>query len=192
MEQVLAIKTDLLAAYIHENGIITENCDRIAEQIRRHAVFLPRTTAEANPAYKQIISYVIIRRGSAVFSTRRLNKGGESRLHGLISLGIGGHINPIDTGKDPLEQGMYRELEEEIALSAAPLALRHLGFVNDDGNDVGKVHLGMLCVMDVPPDCTVTVRETEKLMGSWLPIASLPSLLPELETWSQIACAVLS
>lgn len=191
MEQVLAVKTALLAAYIHENGIITMDCDRITEQIRQNAVFLPRPEAEADPTYKQIISYVIIRRGNEVFSTRRLNKGGESRLHGLISLGIGGHINPIDECDDILEHGMRRELEEEVALSAEPLSLTPLGFINDDGNDVGRVHLGMLSVMDVPLHCTVTVRETEKLVGSWLSITSLSSLASEMETWSQIACAAL-
>lgn len=191
MEQVLAVKTDLLSACIYKNGIITENCDRIIAQIRQNAVFLPRPEAEADPAYKQIISYVIIRRGKDVFSTCRLNKGGESRLHGLISLGIGGHINPVDACNDILEHGMRRELEEEVALSTEPLSLTPIGFINDDKNDVGKVHLGMLSVMDVPLHCTVTVREVEKLAGCWLPIASLSSHLAEMETWSQIACTAL-
>ncbi len=191
MEQVLAVRTALLAAYIHENGIITTDCDRITEQIRQNAVFLPRPVAEADPTYKQIISYVVIRRGTEVFSTRRLKQGGEARLHGLISLGIGGHINPIDTCGDILEHGMRRELEEEVALSAEPCSLKPIGFINDDGNEVGKVHLGMLSVLDVPPHCAVTVRETEKLLGRWLSIAALPSLAPEMETWSQIACTAL-
>lgn len=191
MEQVLAVQTAVLAEYIHENGIITANCDRITAQIRENAVFLPRPDAEMDPSHKQIISYVLIRRGDEVFSTRRLKKGGESRLHGLISLGIGGHINPVDESGDILEQGMRRELEEEVAISTDPLSLTPIGFINDDSNDVGRVHLGMLSVMDVPADCTVTVRETEKLVGSWLPLASLPSLIPEMETWSQIACSAL-
>lgn len=191
MEQVLAVQTAVLAEYIHENGIITADCDHITARIRENAVFLPRPDAEADPSHKQIISYVLIRRGDEVFSTRRLKKGGESRLHGLISLGIGGHINPVDESGDVLEQGMRRELEEEVAISAEPLSLRPIGFINDDSNDVGRVHLGMLSVMDVSADCEVTVRETEKLVGSWLPLASLASLIPEMETWSQIACSAL-
>jgi len=192
MELVLAVQTAVLAEYIHENGIITADCDRITARIREHAVFLPRPDAEADPSHKQIISYVLIRRGDAVFSTRRLKQSGEARLHGLISLGIGGHINPVDESGDVLEQGMRRELEEEVAISAEPLSLTPIGFINDDSNEVGRVHLGMLSVMDVPADCEVSVRETDKLVGSWLPIASLASLVPEMETWSQIACAALT
>ena len=144
MEQVLAVKTALLTAYIDKNGIIISNCDRIIEQIRQNAIFLPRSEAETNPNYKQIISYVIIRRNAEVFFTRRLNHGTESRLHGLISLGIGGHINPIDKCDDILLQGTRRELEEEVILSTNPLSFHAIGFINDNSNNVGKVHLGML------------------------------------------------
>ncbi|MEG1686418.1 MAG: hypothetical protein RR276_00900, partial [Angelakisella sp.] len=59
-----------------------------------HHEFIPRPEAENDPTRKQIIPYVVLCRGSEVFATRRLNKGGEARLHGLLSLGIGGHINP--------------------------------------------------------------------------------------------------
>lgn len=191
MEYVLAIQTALLANDIHENGIITTNCNHITACIRENAVFLPRPEAETSLTHKQIISYVIIRRGDEIFSTRRLGKGGESRLHGLISLGIGGHINPVDEDGDILEHGMRRELEEEVAISTEPLSLIPVGFINDDSNEVGRVHLGLLSVMDVPMHCEVTVRETEKLVGHWLPSASLPTLTSEMETWSQMVCAVL-
>ena len=191
MELVLAVETAVLAEFIHENGIITANCDRITARIRETAMFLPRPDAEADPSYKQIISYVLIRRGDAVFSTRRLKQSGEVRLHGLLSLGIGGHINPVDKSGDILEHGMRRELEEEVMLSSEPLSLTPIGFINDDSNEVGRVHLGMLSVMDVPADCEVAVRETDKLVGIWLPIADLSALIPEMETWSQIACSAL-
>lgn len=72
--------------------------------------FVDREQAEANPAWKQWIPYCMLRCGdwstAAVPSTaeddrgvllvQRTKKGGETRLHESWSIGLGGHIEPID------------------------------------------------------------------------------------------------
>ena len=58
--------------------------------------YMKRSLAEEDPSFKQLIPYAIIMSGGQVFKYRRGVKGGESRLHGLISVGVGGHISAVD------------------------------------------------------------------------------------------------
>lgn len=190
MEQVLVIRRDRIEDFIHNrNGLITQRCGELVELIAREHEFLPRPVAEEDPGFKQIIPYVILRRGEQVFATRRLNKGGEKRLHGLISIGTGGHINPADEeSNNVLMQGLWREITEEVELEKHG-ELIPCGFINDDSNSVGSVHLGACFLLDVEGE--VRVRETEKLEGLWLDKNELEQNRGSMETWSQIAMEVL-
>ncbi|MCC8356795.1 MAG: hypothetical protein LJU34_02935 [Oscillospiraceae bacterium] len=184
MENVLAVKTSLLGDIVSANGLITGREEEVMELISTHGEFLPRPAAEVDPSYKQIIPYVTILRGDQAFATRRLNKGGESRLHGLVSLGVGGHINQTDEKNgDWLMNCLRREVEEEVDMTHfGTLTLR--GLINDNSNDVGSVHLGFFFTLTTTGD--VSVRETEKLEGGFLPLSSLAETAPQMETWSQI------
>ena len=78
---------------------------------------------------------------------------------------------------------LRREIEEEVEIDDfGTLTLR--GLINDNGNDVGSVHLGFFFTLTTTGN--VSVRETEKLEGGFEPIASLPEQLDAMETWSQI------
>lgn len=190
MEHVLAVKREYLAPFLQRSGLITGCEEQVLRVILEHHEFLPRPAAEEDPGYKQVIPYVVICRGEQVFATRRLKKGGEARLHGLLSLGVGGHIDQSADGDggDVLMRGLRRELHEEVELEQEGELIPR-GFINDDGNGVGSVHFGLLFTMET--DGEVSVRETEKLDGQWLERADLPRLFPELESWSQIAMEAL-
>ena len=80
--------------------------------------FMPRSQAETDPAYKQLIPYVIMTHGGRYLSYIRGKRAGEGRLVGLRSIGIGGHINPADDM--PLFNTDYRDayftaVEREVA-----------------------------------------------------------------------------
>ena len=131
----------------------------------------------------------MLTRKGLVFATRRLNKGGESRLHGKVSIGIGGHINPVDETdrRSVLMKGLERELDEEVYIQRRG-ELVPQGFINDDGNGVGAVHLGLCFSREVEGE--VSVKETEKLSGGWMSLQELRGEFDNMETWSQIALAV--
>ena len=61
---------------------------------------------------------------------------------------------------------------------------RYRGLINDNANDVGSVHLGFFFTLAT--EGTVAVRETEKLAGGFVPLASLAASAGQMETWSQI------
>src|SRR5262245_26677858 len=120
--------------------------DRIA-RIRTHGFFVERRAAEQDSSWKQVIPYVVVRRGDALLLLERKKKQGEARLHGKLSIGVGGHINPVDDGGagggDVLLEGLRRELDEELDVQGA-LDVRAAGFLNDDSTDVGAVHYGLV------------------------------------------------
>lgn len=67
--------------------------------------------------------------------------GGEARLHDKGSIGIGGHINPVDrqSGHDDVSTylaGVEREIREELVIDGG-CTQRVLGVINDDSNEVG-------------------------------------------------------
>ena len=187
MENVMAVPTAALAPYLRHRGLIRGLDASFLALIREAHVFLPRSVAEADPAHKQIIPYVTLTRGDEVYLLRRLKKGGETRLRGLLSLGAGGHIDDTDGGRDPLQSGLARELSEELFLTE-PGTPQLLGIINDDTTEVGRVHLGLFFTLEVSD---ASVRETEKLSGEWRRRRDLPPLVPEMETWSQIALEAL-
>lgn len=190
MEKVLVVKTEKLAKYISgKTGLLRDDREEMLDIIVNHHEFIDRPAAEENPSYKQIIPYVVLTQKGRVFTTRRLNKGGESRLHGKLSIGIGGHINPVDETdrRSVLMKGLERELEEEVYIQHRG-ELVPQGFINDDGNGVGAVHLGLCFSMEVEGE--VSVKETEKLSGAWMSLQELKEEYDNMETWSQIALAV--
>lgn len=185
-EQVMVVEREHLAPFLVERGLVRERTDEVLDLIVERHFFLDRPTAEVSPRYKQIIPYVLIRRDDAFFLLQRTQKQTEARLHHKLSLGIGGHINP-DT--PDLLDGLQKELEEEVHVEG-DYELSFFGILNDDTSDVGRVHLGAVYVLDVQSG-GVTVRETEKMSGRWVPRDELEAHRAAMETWSQIVCDAL-
>ena len=189
MEQVLVVRRQRIAHFLNRHGIITERRDELLNTIMEQFEFMPRADAETDTDYKQVIPYVTIMCGERVFASKRLGAGGEARLHGLISIGFGGHINPSDSEVNPLMDGLIRELSEEIKVEY-PGKLTFRGIINNDTDDVGRVHLGMLYTLETDGD--VSIVETEKLEGLWLELAKLSDYHDGMETWSQLVSQLLT
>lgn len=186
-ESILVVKTEYLAPYIAgKNGLIRGHDAEILDIVTARHEFRPRPEMEEDPSYRQIIPYVVLTRGDEVLVLRRLKKGGEKRLHGLLSIGVGGHINPVDeAGRgEVLMRGLRREVSEEVEIESE-LSLEPVGVINEETNEVGSVHLGFMFRMEVSGE--VRVRETEKLEGLWVKKSELASLREQMEGWSKIA-----
>ncbi len=191
MSDILVVKTAGLAPWIENRyGLITGCGEEILGFVEREHEFLPRPDMETDPSYRQIIPYVAVTRGGEVYATRRLNKGGEARLHGKLSLGVGGHIERVDDDRREgiLMRALEREVAEEVGVEQI-VSLTPLGVINEEGDEVSRVHLGFLFRMEVTGE--VAVRETDKLEGMWLKISELPQYASEMEGWSRIAMEAL-
>jgi predicted NUDIX family phosphoesterase len=156
---------------------------------RENNFFMARSAAENDPAFKQIIPYVLLVHGGKVLHYVRGKKSGEQRLVSKGSIGIGGHMNEQDEGLFALDEAAYlegvrRETCEELKIGTT-FRNRVVALLNDDSNEVGRVHLGVVHVFDLDGP---TVEKNEAM------ITNLAFLSPEelrerrdlLESWSQI------
>ncbi len=187
-EKVLTVPASCLWDRIKyvEKGLITEGVDQLALLVTRCGGFMDRPVAEADPAYKQIIPYAVIRHSDRYFLLQRKSAQSEQRLHNKWSIGVGGHINPPETatGSDVIGEGLTREINEELFI-APGYRETLVGLINDDTTEVGRVHLGILFEID-SASLDVLVRETDKMDGAWALPNHLEMSYDRLETWSQI------
>jgi predicted NUDIX family phosphoesterase len=152
--------------------------------VARHGSYVERRVAEEDPHHKQLIPYVVVRDGPRVFLMHRTDAGGDPRLHGRASIGVGGHLNPVDGGADALMAGLRREWDEELVAGWAP-EFRLIGLLNDDSNPVGAVHLGVVFEVE-SGGRAVEVREHDKLAGAFAAPDEVAESWERLETWSRL------
>ncbi|MBI5849964.1 MAG: phosphoesterase [Planctomycetes bacterium] len=162
------------------------------------ARFVPRPAAEDDPSLKQLIPYCALVTGTEVFCVERLRTQGEARLHGRLSIGIGGHIGPEDSPPaGAVRRGLWRELNEELVLPTVPLAdPRFVGLLNDDSNPVGAVHVGLVHLLELGAGTGtgLGVREISKMAGAFRRLADPGNPWQDaarLETWSAALLAAL-
>jgi predicted NUDIX family phosphoesterase len=163
--------------------------EELREVVARHGSYLDRPLAESDRAHKQLIPYVVVRDGDEVFLMHRTDAGGDPRLHGRASIGVGGHLNPVDDGADALIAGLHREWEEELDADWDPV-FELIGLLNDDSNPVGAVHLGVVFSVDAAGR-PVDVRERDKLVGGFADRETIAASGDRLETWSQLVAEAL-
>lgn len=186
-EDVLIIKNDLLPhIQTIECCLITENKDQIFDTILKNQSFMLRDKAEYDFEHKQVIPYVTVRHNNDYLLLQRTAQQAEKRLHNKYSLGIGGHINPVDDMEDEniIITSLYRELSEEVLVND-PDGLSFIGIINDESNSVSKVHLGLLYVLEAATR-EFKVLETDKMTAQWVPEKELKKYYDGLETWSQV------
>jgi predicted NUDIX family phosphoesterase len=167
-------------------GIRTAALDEAIATIAQLGEYRPRGAMEADPSWKQIIPYLVLRDGDRYFLMRRTRAGGDVRLHDRWSIGVGGHLNPSDGG---LDLGLVREWQEELDADFVP-SFRPIGLLNDDTTDVGRVHLGVVYEADAAGR-PVAIRETDKLTGAFATAGEVARVADDLETWSRIAFELL-
>ena len=189
-EQVLVIETKILERLGLFQGLAFD-IDRYLREIFVQGVprFMPRSQAEKDPSHKQLIPYVIMAHNDRYFSYVRGRRAGESRLVGNRSIGIGGHINPVDDM--PLFSDFYetyitaveREVAEEVVVETTHTD-SIVALLNDDSNEVGSVHLGIVHYwnLDAPK---VDKKEQMITQMAFMTPEELQQVRDSLETWSQ-------
>ena len=190
-EQVLVIQRKVFESAGAFNGLAMDT-KKYIDKIFAPGVprFMPRPAAEKDPSFKQLIPYVIMTCGGKILSYVRGKRAGETRLVAKRSLGIGGHINPVDWTLFTAEpyktylEAVAREVSEEVDVQTAHTD-KIIALLNDDNNEVGKVHLGIvhLWTLDEPK---VERREQMITQMGFMSIPELQAVRDTMETWSQI------
>src|SRR5699024_11225598 len=101
---------------------------------------------------------------------------------------VGGHMNDIPEVTDideKLSINAKRELEEEVGLVGDDVSdIEIMGLINDDENDVGLVHIGLVLKVSVDKD-SVSNMEADTLALKWTDNDELSDLSP-YESWSEL------
>jgi predicted NUDIX family phosphoesterase len=196
-EQVLCIQRDRLpASWVKPKSIVPLGLPQFIETCTQSGFdFTNRQQAEQTPSLKQVIPYIILQNQGLDQTAVYNRQGSERRLHDLWSLGIGGHINPIDqeneqaSFKDILMSGMERELDEELIKRPGCDPVRFAGIISEDITDVGRVHLGAVFqIITKTPELYLPGPELSQFQ--WAKTCELNQL--NLELWSELALALIS
>jgi predicted NUDIX family phosphoesterase len=191
-ERVLVLPRDAVPGGCDFRGVRAAHgatLDALRAAVATDGRYLERPVAEDDPTHKQLIPYVVVRDGQRVFLMERTDAGGDRRLHGKASIGVGGHLNPVDEGEDALMAGLRREWAEEL-VAGWPPDFQLVGLLNDDSNPVGAVHLGVVFMVEADGRA-VDVREHDKLTGAFVPPEMVMAAWDRLETWSQLVASAL-
>jgi len=194
---MVVAKSRLLASH-YFNGFVPNS------YYRYHSIdqveWVARDTVEQRFELKQIIPYVCLRHNRQLLTYRRTVKGSEQRLHNRISIGIGGHIKeeidnkPGLTFLDIIRMAMIREFNEEVSIKWSEHGkhgrIRQVGYVNDDTDDVGLIHFGVVYCLDLITSEVESIELLEDELADvrWLDYLQLQqeAATSSLESWSRI------
>lgn len=186
-EYVLTIPT----SKFNEVGYFQGYCANIKPYIDlitapNNAKFILRSKAEKDSRYKQLIPYAIIKNRNRFLAYKRGMNISEKRLANNLSIGFGGHITTKDNdfSNPNYEKCLLRELREEIHLTS----MRQnniVGMLNDDSNDVGRVHLGIVHLI-VTDDIMVKPLEKEIQDLVYWDLETILNKYQQFENWSKI------
>jgi predicted NUDIX family phosphoesterase len=197
-EHVLVIERKIL----EQAGMFQDLAFNVEDYLDRIFVqgvprFIPRSQAEDDPSYKQIIPYVIMVHDGKYLSYVRGRRAGEARLVGNRSIGIGGHINPADDMplfNDNFYQTYIAAVEREVAEEVL-VETNHtdqiVALLNDESNEVGSVHLGIVHYWNLD-EPKVSKKEQMITQMAFMSPEELEQVRDSLETWSSLCLNHLS
>lgn len=163
----------------------------------RTGIFLDRARVEQDPYWLQVIPYVVVTCGREPdqkwFRYQRKSGGSESRLKGLFSVGVGGHIERRDDegfgASAIIRIAAVRELREELTIEEAPI-LSYVGMLYTPINAVSSVHVGVVCICEVSSDVGINRKESHIAEGEFRLMSELSELSNlkggEYEEWSRV------
>jgi predicted NUDIX family phosphoesterase len=190
MKMAAGFGAELLELFSGFPGVISEPeaMSLFRARVVPRLEFRDRFDVEKDPRFKQVIPYVVILGGTpgTVWAYRRSNKGGEARLHGQWSIGVGGHMEGQDHS---IDMTAYRELEEEFRFvdSPSPSTLKRVGLLYSDATPVDQVHFGVVYAAQYAGKIVPHDDEIEEVrLVQTRDLEDLP-----LESWSKLVYEAL-
>jgi predicted NUDIX family phosphoesterase len=188
MQHIICTEAEVVNKEINTDGFIKTSKDIF--DINKIWVG-PRATLETNENFKQIIPYVLLSVEGKIALYQRTKKGGENRLHNMHSIGFGGHIDAFDLAykedgvinlDKTIENSAQREIDEELIVSDI-VSKKHLGYIYDGSNPVGRVHIGVVEQWELSSD-EIKSNEDEIHVVGLFTIDELKNYDGEMENWS--------
>jgi predicted NUDIX family phosphoesterase len=189
-EKILVVNKDKsIKPFLNQGGFDLNKED--LKEILKDFEFHPRYLMEEDPRYKQIIPYIAFINENKVLVYKRSKKSGEGRLHEKYSLGIGGHVDFFEEEKnlDPINivnNAAIREVNEELGININKEDLIVDLAINDDSNEVGKVHYGVGFIINKKINHLDNGEKDVLIERKFMNKNEIEEIYDKLETWSQI------
>lgn len=185
-EKVLVFPSIVLDNLLRFQGL-EFNVNKYLSEIESCFEFIERRKIEYNFNYKQVINYIILFCKDKIFSYRRGLIEADKRVSFNLSIGIGGHIakeNNENLNKSIFSTGMESELNEEVDITTE-FKTKLVALINDDSDDVGKVHFGIIYLIDLK---TQSIKAKEDIIEepNFVTLEELKKNLNQYESWSRI------
>lgn len=148
--------------------------------------------------FPQILGYVqLVNEHYEILSYAR--KGKEKGLHGMRSIGVGGHVSheelvtaiyrsdeptELPTLTELIQLGLRRELLEEVGIDIGTYMQANQLLVSDS-NLTSQVHVGLPMQYYVK-ESDITLDDSEFLDARWISIEELKATVDIYEPWSQL------
>ena len=201
-ELVLAVSREALDVGT-ESGIFPIDLNSIDSEAY---ALLPRHIADnksdssvaLGKLFPQILGYVqLVNEQGEILSYAR--KGKEKGLHGMRSIGVGGHVSheelitAIYRSDEPtqlpkltelIQLGLRRELIEEVGIDIGTYMEANQLLVSDS-NITSQVHVGLPMQLNVK-ESDISLDESEFLDARWISVEELKATVDIYEPWSQL------
>ncbi|WP_321492304.1 phosphoesterase [uncultured Desulfobacter sp.] len=196
-EQVLCIDRETLPpSWVTQRTVLPMDFSTFAATCTKAGFsFVRRGVAEEDRQKKQIIPYIVLQTVDGNMTAAYNRQGSEKRLHDLWSIGIGGHINPGDQAMDSdrfeniLQNGMQRELNEELTRQEPDDTTEFIGIISEDITPVGSVHMGAVFLIRTQnPEGYLPGDELHSF--TWHETKTLWKL--NMELWSELALELVN
>lgn len=158
-------------------------------------VWRERGQVEDDPTWQQPVIYAVLRDGDGrCWAYQR--RGGDSRLDGRRSIGVGGHVDGGDDRGELLPTmlaALARELDEELTDLPGGLRLgAPLAWINEQASAVGRVHVGLVIAAAWPKGPPPSPRAGEALDAiGFVPVSAIRAVAG-YEVWSVLAATAVS
>ncbi len=192
---ILAVDAAALPDYIH-SGFHPMDEGSIFELLGGSLFVGPRPLLETDERFRQIIPYVVIKQGDEFIGYVRGSGGGEDRLHGKISIGVGGHIDLPDIEREhdgsinlaqTLGEAADREVDEEIDANVWFPQAKWVGLLSDNTDAVGRVHIGVVGLIHIDVGTEITSAEADTLTKlDAFSLSDLEQNRDRLESWTAL------
>lgn len=201
-ELVLAVSREALDVGT-ESGIFPIDLNSIDSEAY---ALLPRHIADnksdssvaLGKLFPQILGYVqLVNEQGEILSYAR--KGKEKGLHGMRSIGVGGHVSheelvtaiyrsdePTELPKltELIQLGLRRELLEEVGIDIGTYMEANYLLVSDS-NITSQVHVGLPMQLFVK-ESDISLDDSEFLDARWVSVEELKATVDIYEPWSQL------
>lgn len=157
--------------------------------------WMPRAQAEQDEDYLQLVPYLLLLDvADQVWCYRR--SGGDARVLGRLSCGVGGHVERCDdVPGEPvatLARTLRRELREELGPDADAIELpAPAAWLYEHESAIGRVHLGVIHVARWPHARPPQPVEPALEAEGFRPLAGL-AVDPDCELWSRLAAGFVA